>query len=312
MENLLIRKGLIESLLYLYPKTFKGIYEILVCLEGIECELQMHSIAVMSNNAKTIVKNGLRTKSIYLHGELSFNYQIIMQEIIDDLLASYNCFLHGFTKQTQQILRNIIELTIQMYYLKYVENENTDNWKESKRGIEKISDKIDLLKQSRLDKKLFVRIDKTYSCLCMATHSHKNRMTALTMPRIVNAMDKPLFSSFEILYTKGIFFTSADIVFDMMKKYLEDELETMFLSEIKKKLDNTLIKINEYRKTIDNFENGYIIHREFAPIGKNSQIMYSLKTDGTIECPGKKKKITRAENKKFTDFIKKRLVVDKF
>ena len=211
MNLLTIRTGLREKLLYFYSETFQDLYLILDVAEELDFFLLMHSTEEM-------LKSAPKSQSIIirLHAELAFNSQILIQEIIDDYWAAYLCFQNGFTKQAQGILRNALELIVQMYYLRYLKKNGpikVDRWVSGKRGIGKIDQKIKAIKRLEVlnTENLFTQLKQIYNRLCTATHSHKERMTSLNLPRMMWAKDMPSFESTEMLYTRGLFFSLMDL-----------------------------------------------------------------------------------------------------
>lgn len=310
MKQLSIRDGLREKLFYFYSQTFLDLYTILESAEEFDFYILMQSMEEMMDTQPK------RDKVIHLHSEIAFNIQIILQEILDDYWAAYLCFQNGFTKQCQGILRNTLELLVQMYYLRYLKRSGVkeiDNWVSGSRGIDKVDRKIEDLKSIPILKKdrLYTRLNQMYDRLCTATHSHKERMTSLKMPRMMWAKHMPSFEPSEILYTKGLFFSLFDLELRLIVHFLQDGVQTEWTPKLIKILHTMLNQVAKYIQSIERLEKGYIVHREHARITDNLQILYSVRLDGRIEYPiSKKPKLTEKQAKYLRDHIQNRLIQD--
>lgn len=311
MKQLSIRDGLREKLFYFYSQTFLDLYTILESAEEFDFYILMQSTEeIMDAQPK-------RDKVIvHLHSEIAFNIQIILQEILDDYWAAYLCFQNGFTKQCQGIFRNTLELLVQMYYLRYLKRsgiKEIDSWVSGSRGIEKVAQKIEALKSIPTLKKdgLYTRLNQMYNRLCTATHSHKERMTSLKMPRMMWAKHMPSFEPSEILYTKGLFFSLLDLELRLIVHFLQDGVQTEWTPKLTEILHRMLNQVAKYTETIERFEKGYIVHREHAKITDTLQILYSVRLDGRIKYPiSKKPKLTEEQAKHLRDHIQNRLIQD--
>jgi hypothetical protein len=311
MKQLSIRDGLREKLLYLYGSTFADIFAILESAEEFDFYILMHSTdEIMDAQPKT------DTVIIHTHSEIAFNTQIILQEILDDYWAAYLCFQNGFTKQCQEIFRNTLELIVQMYYLRYLKrigSQELDEWVSGVRGIENVAQKIKAIKSTPPLQRdcLHTRLNQMYDRLCTATHSHKQRMTSLKMPRMMWARYMPSFEPSEILYTKGLFLSLLDLELQLIRDFLEDGVQTEWTPKLINILDKMLDKLKKYTRTISIFEKGYIVHREYAKIDDTQQILYSVRLDGKIEYPSRRKvKLTEQQLKLLRNHIQNRLVQD--
>src|SRR5262249_7564769 len=125
---------------------------------------------------------------IYLNEDLSSNAQLILQEVIDDYWACCHCFQSGFTKQADGILRSTVELVAQLYYLKYLDESKSlasDSWALGNRGMQKFRDRIAAMKKMKsLNGRNFSSpLDSLYNRLCTSTHSRKDRLSAMNLPR---------------------------------------------------------------------------------------------------------------------------------
>lgn len=308
MKKLSIREGLREKFIFLYGQTFSDLYEILKTAEDFDFNIQQHSIDEIFRKMDESGKN-----SVKMNSEVSYNAKLILQEIFDDYWAAFLCFFNGFTKQCQGILRSTLELIIYLYYIKYINLDESDNWITGTRGIEKIPDKIEALKSRNIfkEKKLYPRINHLYDILCTAIHSRKNRMSTMQLPRMMWASYMPSFEPIEILYTKGLFFSILDLQIHLIRDFIIDGVETKFSIELVNILDDMINHIKKYTKTIEKFEKGYLVHREYIKIDDKKNLLYSVKLDGVIEYPVKKKPIvTRNQVKLLKDQIENRLIKD--
>src|SRR5688500_888781 len=93
---LTMRSGLRDKLMYFWGDTFQDLYAILRMAEDVPSDSLMHATDVTMSTGNTYIR---------IHEELGYNASMILTEIIDDYWAALNCFLHGFTKQSQTILR---------------------------------------------------------------------------------------------------------------------------------------------------------------------------------------------------------------
>lgn len=308
MKRLSIRDGLRKKLIYLYGQTFLDLFEILESAEDFDFYIQQYAIDeiydLMNSSGKTI---------IHLHNELAFNAKLILQEIFDDYWAACLCFLNGFTKHSQGILRGTLELLIYVYYLKYVDQNRVDNWTSGVRGIEKIPDKIEALKSIGIFKKnnLYARVNHLYDQLCTAIHSQKGRMSSIQLPRMASAKHMPSFEPIEILYTKGLFFSILNLEISLIRDFIKDGNQSDLSEKLINMLETMINKISKYSRTIEKFEKGYLVHKENIKIDDKRNLLYSVRLDGTIEYPIKKKpEVTKDQVELLNDQIQNRLVKD--
>lgn len=308
LRELDIRLGLRAKLFYLYPDTFQAIHSVLNQAEGFDWLIQMHTVQAREvRNAGGI---------IYFNEDLSSNAQLILQEVIDDYWACCHCFQNGFTKQAEGIMRSTVELVAQLYYLKYLDESKSlasDSWALGGRGIEKFRDRIAAIKKMKsLNGKNFgSQLDGFYNRLCTSTHSRKDRLTAMNLPRLDRAKDMPSFEPLEILYTKALFCSVLNFELEMIQKYFEKEPKTMWLEEIRIIMGKMLKGLDKMQACIQNFTKGYIIHREHVILSNSKQVLYSINLDKRLEFPGRKKpKLSHQEIKEFRDKVERRLVKD--
>jgi hypothetical protein len=312
MDELDIRKGLREKLFYLYPNTFKLIHSVLNEAEEFDWLIQQHSVQVTMDGK---LGTGDRV-TIYLHEEISFNTQLILQDVIDDYWACCSCFQNGFTKQAQAIMRSTLELIIQLFYLKHLNQCGTlssDSWVRGQRGIEKYTDKVEIVKKMEALRKsnLGNRLGSLYDRLCTATHSRKDRLASWNLPRSMTAKDMPSFEPIEILYTKSLFSSVLNLELSLLRLHFEEEPETFWIKKIRSIIDSMLAKLSGVKTCIENFEKGYIIHREHVRLADNKQILYSITLDKMFEFPSRKKpKFTEEAARQFRKMVERRLVKD--
>ena len=255
-------------------------------------------------------------KEVRLHEELPFNLHLIIAETIDDYWAAYLCFLNGFTKQSQQILRNTLELVIQVYYLDHLYRTNgspRDSWTDASRGIERVPDKIKAARKL-LEASLpgsASRLTRLYDLLCMSTHSHKGRMAVFRMPRAMLAGDMPSIEPTEVLYSRALFLSILDLELRLLRSILSAWNDDHWRMQVQQVFDRMLHLVSKYKRVIDAFHKGYLIHREHAVISDRTQILYSIKLNGQPECPGRQRPITRAQADEFRRYVENRLLQDK-
>ena len=310
LTELEIRRGLRGKLFYLYPDTFKTLHSILDESEEFDGLIWMHTCESMSGVESE------NTITYHLHQELPFNSQLILQDIFDDYWASCLCFQSGFTKQAQSILRSTLELLIELYYLKHLDQPGaltSDSWALGTKGVGGFRNKVKELKgRPELKKMNFgSRLEFLYDRLCTSTHSRKDRLGAMNLPRMANAKDMPSFEPLEILYTKGAFCSVLDLGLRMMQLHFAEEPKTMWVGKIRTVFETMVTSLDTMRACIQNFEKGYIIHREHVALSSGKQILYSVTLDKKYEFPGRTKpRLNEAEQKEFREKFEIRLVKD--
>jgi hypothetical protein len=315
MTELDIRRGLRGKLFYLYPETFRALHSILDESEGFDGLIWMHSSqSMVSKSTSGVVAGG--TITLHLNEELAFNSQLLLHDIFDDYWASCLCFQSGFTKQAQAILRSTLELLVQLYYLKHLaelEPLTSDSWALGARGIEGFTDKVRMLKKKAVSKKLNFgsRLEFLYDRLCTSTHSRKDRLTAMNLPRMERAKDMPSFEPLEILYTKGAFCSVLDLGLRMIQVHLAEEPETTYVGNLRAIIESMLNRLDKMKACIQTFEKGYIIHREHIALSSGKQILYSVTLNKKYEFPGRKKpRLNEAERKEFRRKFESTLFAD--
>lgn len=310
LDELDIRNGLRRNVFYLYPNTFRTLHAVLEAAEDFDGLIQLHAVQVMhsgENEGRQI---------IYFNEELSYNARLILQEVIDDYWACCLCFQNGFTKQAQAIMRSTVELLTQLYYLKHLNELGllaSDSWALGTRGIEKLTDKIAVIRKMPGLKKsnLAARLAFLYDQLCTSTHSRKDRLVAENLPRAERAKDMPPFEPLEILYTRGLFCSVLDLELRMIQQHFHEEPETIWVEQIRSVFRNMLTVLSRMQTCIRSVEKGYIIHREHIALSTGKQILYSINLEKRLELPGQKKlKLSPHEVKEFKDKLQKRLIKD--
>jgi hypothetical protein len=308
-DDIPIRNGLRSKLLYFWRATFDDFLRILNAAEGLE-----QILAIGSMNEIDEKHEG--EESFNYKNELAFSLHLAIPEVIDDYWAAYLCLLNGFTKQSQQILRNTLELVLQMLYLSHLDQTTgfpVDDWTAASRGIGRIPDKIATLssKLDALQPGLSVRLEKLYNLLCMSTHSHKHRMSSLRMPRTMMTGDMPSLEPTEILYSRAAFLAVLDLELRLMRVLVGDWNDEYYRSAVQQKLDAMLDVAAKYRRTIESFHKGYLLHREHAMLSDGTQIVYSFKLNGEAECPGSKRMLTKAQARELRQIVDERLLKDR-
>jgi hypothetical protein len=310
LSELDIRRGIRGKLFYLYPNTFRLLHSTFEAAEDFDWLIQMHTVQAMHGG-----KNEGR-QIIYFNEELSHNAQLILQEVIDDYWACCLCFQNGFTKQARAIMRSTVELLTQLYYLKCLNESGSlasDSWALGTRGIEKIADKITVIRKMPALKKsnLAARLTFLYDQLCTSTHSRKDRLVAVNLPRAERAKDMPSFEPLEILYTRGLFCSILDLELRMIQQHFDEEPETIWLEQLRSVFKNMLTVLSRMQTCIRSAEKGYIIHREHIALSTGKQILYSITLEKKLELPGRKNlTLKHSEVKEFQDKLENRLVKD--
>lgn len=305
-----IRTGLRQKLLHFYAGTFKDLFEVFAIANDFD-------FLVLMNAIEGSMKRSSSQKGVSVSVRSEFDTQLILQEVFDDYWASLLCFQHGFTKQSQEVFRNTVELLIQLYYLRHLDRAGSaevDRWVLGTRGIEGISTKLAALKEADQLKQdnIYSRLSCMYDRLCTATHSHKDRMMARRMARITQAGQLPSFDPAEILYTRALFLSLIDLELTMIKRFLQDGDQTEWTDGMVSIVSEMLSKLSKHHATIERFEKGYLVHQEHIKLRDGSQILYSVRTDGSLEYPGRDKRrlLTHSQQKDLLTKVEVRLLRD--
>jgi hypothetical protein len=235
------------------------------------------------------------TTTIYFNKTLSFNAKLILQEIMDDFWAAWLCFQNGFTKKSQSILRSILELLVQLYYLKSSYEQNalaTNEWVLRNRGVQRFSQGVAVMKKigELKNTHLPARLNALYNRLSTSTHSRKDRLAVTNSYRHEIAGDTFTFEPFEILYTAALFWSTIDSAVRLIQKHFEKEPETNWIPKLRQVFSEIESQLHAVRTIIENFDKGYLIHREYLVLSDPRPILYSLDLNNRLEFPSRKKR----------------------
>ncbi len=310
-----IRQEIKSKLFHFYKDTFQDLEISLNNLGELDFYLWMNSSQSM------ITEKSVDSVVINPHDNLEYNTLLLTQEIFEDFGGALNCFIVGYFKQAQALLRNSVELTIQIWKNKLVINEEdikNNSWLRGVRGIEKVDDtckEIAKLESSISGIKEKIRkINKLYSRLCMSTHSHKSRLNSINSTRQTSTLKGLTFEPFEFIYTKRIFIYSLTIILDLLVTYFKNQKETDWKLVIIGTLEDEIKRLNNnYTLQNQNYEKSFIIFRESLNISDKKKIeLYSIDLDGNFkELTKKKTKLKIDEQKIFRNKLEERLLKDK-
>lgn len=305
-NDIAVRNGIRAKHLSIWGATFEDLYAVLNAAEGIEG-------LVALGTANEMMSRDLGHLGFEC---LPYSLQFVVTEAIDDWWAAYLCFLNGFTKQAQQLLRNTVELIVQFYYLREVQGSTptpNDRWIKGTRGIEHVREKIDGARGAleAVIPGTASRVSNLYDMLCMSVHSHKDRMTTFRMPRTMLAGDMPSIEPSEILYTRAVFVMVWDLNIRLLRAAFSDWEDYHWRYQIDHRLSEMLSHLSKYRRVVENFERGYLIWREHALLTDGTQILYSMKLDGRWELPGRKRRMTSEQVRELRNLLDERLIQDK-
>jgi len=235
--------------------------------------------------------------------EPSISYHLLFQEIFDDYWASFLCFQHGFTKQCTEILRNTLELILNVYFMKFCRGENNETiieWSAGERGIERVRSIIDHVKEIEFLKEDNVSpyLKRLWEILCAATHSHKKMMTSFTVPGGIWVKEKMMFEPFIVLQTRSIFLMVVETELKMIRHFFAQDKETEFTQKILDSIDKMEGHLKKYSKVIESIKKGYILHREQVILASGKSVLFSLKITNEWELEGKHAKSLCQEEKK--------------
>lgn len=314
LEKHQIRQGLKGKLYYTYPRIFEGIYELLCLSESDDLffNLLMHYSSRMISDYEGN-KNEIK---IDWWLEPNVNYSLLVQEIFDDFWASFLCFQHGFTKQATEILRNTVELIVNLYFMKFIKKEDDQtilNWLKGERGIVNIDSKIEDLRKIKYlkEENISPYLKQLYGILCAAAHSHKKHMTSITIPGGIWVKDKMMFEPFIIPQTRGIFLWVVETELKMIKHFVKQDKETPFLQKIFDTITKMEGRLNKYSTTIESIKKGYVLHRKQVRLDSGKTILFSLKINNQWEFPGKQiRSLNQHEKKELKDKIENLLISD--
>lgn len=306
-----IRPKIKEQLLHDCKDTFLDLEKSLINLGELDRYLLM-------NSSQSLLSASSNGHTIQVNQNIEYNSQLLTQEIFDDFGAALNCFLVGYFKQAQSLLRNAVELTVQIWKNKYdaeTGNLNSSAWVKGIRGIEKIEDACANIESFEVNivgiAKNIRKINKLYSNLCKSTHSHKGRTNILNAPRINSTLQGGSFEPLEFLYTKRIFYYTLQSVLESLSLLFKNQYQTDWNTAIYEVIDDEINRIEEnYRVQNQNYIKGFIIFRESLTINASKTVeLYSIDLEKNFSEPTKRKtKLNDAENKLFWQKLEHRFL----
>jgi hypothetical protein len=305
-----IRYGLKEKIYCTYPQIFDELFELLSLPESDEFFFQVHMhFAERIYQEYPGDKDNIEINSWL---EPNFGYILLLQEIFDDYWAAFLCFQHGFTKQCTEILRNTLELILNMFHMRFCggeKNEITINWAIGNGGLGDVKSIIDQIKKLEFLKTEDVSpyLKRLWDILCESTHSHKKVMTSMAMSAgPLSIRDKMMFEYFIILQTRSMFLFVVETELKMVRQFFINDQETHFTQKILNSIDKMLNNLNKYSKIIDNIKIGYIIHRQEIKLDSGKTVVFSLKLNNEYELTGKySKSLTREDGKELEGKIER-------
>ncbi len=234
-----------------------------------------------------------KTGIIKLDESSGFNSSLIIPEIFEDLSCSFDLLKQGYFKNSKQVLRNTLELLMQLLYNNILISRNeqhTSNWLTRQRGVENIYGIIKiLLGKLKLDQRQRIaEIGKFYNLLNAATHSHKNQLNITKTDRI----DGFAVHGFEhtevvncLLLHAFCFSTIIHFITDFYRSINSDD---HLLKEIIVKLEEISSKLSYFNTAIENYKKGdyekgegFLIFKKNVVIN-NIGILYSYRANYTI------------------------------
>ncbi len=299
LEKLEMRKGLKEKLYYTYPKIFEGLFDLLSLSESDD----FFFLITMHFAERTIEEYRGDKDDIRINWwqEPNINYSLLIQEIFDDYWASFLCFQHGFTKQATEILRNTLELILNLYFMKFCRGDGdqaTIKWLAGERGIEKAPLIIDAVKKIEFLKADNVSpyLEQLWRILCTATHSHKKMMTSMTVPGGIWVKEKMMFEPFIILQTRSIYLFAFETELKMIRHFFAQDKKTNYTQRILDSISRMEEHLKKYSEVIESIKKGYVLHRKQLRLASGKSVLFSLKINNEWELKGAKS--LRQEEKK--------------
>lgn len=300
LEKHQIRRGLKTKFYYTYPKLFEGLFDLLSLSESDEL---FFSIA-MHFSERAIEEYPGNKDEIRINWwlEPNINYLLLFQEIFDDYWASFVCFQHGFTKQCTEILRNTLELILNLYFMRFCRGENDEaviKWSAGERGIKRVPLIIDYIKEIEfLKEDVSPYLKQLWGILCAATHSHKKMMTSLAVPGGIWVKDKMMFEPFIVLQTRSIFLLVVETEVKMMRHFFAQDKKTEYTQKILDSIGKMEEHLAKYFEVIESIKKGYILHRKQVNLTSGKSVLFSLKINNEWELKGKHTKALCQEEKK--------------
>ena len=119
----------------------------------------------------------------------------------------------------------------------------------------------------------------------------------------------PSFEPLEILYTIGLFWFVLDLELRMIHTHFDVEPKTFWLGKIRAVFIQMLDGMRGVQTYVQNFEKGFIIHREYMVRSENSQVLYSVNLDKESKFPGRRKpEFTHSEFNEFRKNLTQRFL----
>ncbi|MDD5082809.1 MAG: hypothetical protein PHU08_05485 [Dehalococcoidales bacterium] len=297
-----IRREVKNKFYYTYPRLFSELFELLSLSESDELffNISMHFSGRMIHDYPGD-KDDIK---IDWWQDPNINYSLLFQEIFDDYWASFMCFQHGFTKQCTQILRNTLELTLNVFFMKFCKGENNETiirWSKGERIAKTVSCVIEAVKNTEFSKAEHISsyLANLYAMLSMATHSQKKMMTSLAVTGGIWVKDKMMFEPFIVLQTRSIFLLVVETELKLIRYFFVQDTE--FTSKILDSIGKMEEHLKKYFMVIESIKKGYIIHRKQINLDSGKSVQVSLKINNDWELLGKHTKLLSQEEKKELD-----------
>ncbi len=308
-----MRKDVIEKIEYFYGDRIGFLKSCYENLNYLEFNFEMIGVS------NTMSSPTDQDNTIYLNKTIGYNSQLILPEIIDDFNCSLDLIKSTYFKQSNQILRNCLELTSQLLYTKYILEDGNDitSWINGNRGVDSLLEMTEHIK-NRVPNKYKFRIReivKFYNLLNRSTHSHKNHLNI----KGISKFDK--FGVFGFEYSEFhnsflIHLCCLDIFLDIIKYFYSTFTSDFFTDEVIRILESIQDKLAIFSKEIENYKKGdyekgegYLIYRKHMTIN-NKSILYSFKANKEILWPSKNKG-KQSDRNKIYDEIDKELIKKK-
>lgn len=286
-----MRKTVTDKIQYFYNDRIQHLESIYKELLYLEFNISMIGTSELLNSS-----NGEET--IILNKTIGYNSQLIIPEIFEDLNCSLDLIKSAYFKQSNQILRNTLELITQLLYTESILNEGTDisPWTNGTRGVESLLKMTEYLKEkiSPEYKYRIKEIEKFYNLLNRSTHSHKNQLNI----KGIGKFDK--FGVFGFEYSQFdnsfiIHLCCLDIILDILKHFYSKFTSDFFTTELIKKINSICDNLKIYTDEIENYKKGdyekgegYLIFKKHMTI-KGTSLLYSYKANNKIHWVSKNK-----------------------
>lgn len=267
-------------------------------LESCYQELLSIEYNIRMIGATESLNSGNGGEIIDINTTIGYNSQLVLSEISDDLNCSLELIKSAYFKQSNQILRNTIELITQLIFEESLLNEKKDlsTWIKGQRGADYLPKMIECLKK-KVPTKYKTRINeikKFYNLLNQSTHSHKNQLNI----KGISKFDKIGVFDFEYTQFQNSFIihlSCLDIILEFIKYFYSKFPSDYFKIELVKKLDYISDKLKIYSDDIDNYKKGeyekgegFLIYKKHMFINGES-LLYSFKANNEILWASKKK-----------------------